>query len=528
MLTQQGGRRNDVAQLVKSLFVGRTGNPEADIAIGGVFLIHVLVETLPMLLIVKFGVVGKAELNGTAENDLSHDVAVGFGNNLPIERTRCVAGRCAVVFYRFLHDFDLFCRKPALQSGVGSQYLTAGKVVDGTGPRHAEVVIGGNNIDHIDIGTCGTHQVQGVTDDTGDVLQIVGTVELGVLRQDVRLDKLHQIKARTVGNHKKVVNMFANVRNSPYFCKKIRLKMNETTNIRQDSLKAWLLAARPKTLTGAAVPVMIGVALAWGDAQNYEVEVFSWTAAVLCFLFAFIMQIDANFINDFFDFANGADDKDTRLGPRRACAQGWVSLDAMKKAIALTTIAACIVGLPLVWYGGLEMILIGALCLVFCFLYTTHLSYLGLGDVLVLVFFGIVPVCISYYVQLHTCTWQVFLASVACGLVIDALLLINNFRDREGDAAVGKMTLVVRIGEQATLGLYLGVGVVACLLGLVFWLNGHVLAFVLPLLYLLLHVYTYLKIKRIYKGKALNLCLGETARNIFVYGLTVAAGLLLS
>ena len=303
--------------------------------------------------------------------------------------------------------------------------------------------------------------------------------------------------------------------------------MNETLNIKTDGLKAWLLAARPKTLTGAAVPVMLGLALAYVDARQYVEGTFSWVAACLCLLFAFIMQIDANFINDFFDFVNGADDKETRLGPQRACAQGWVKLNSMKKAIALTTCMACAVGLPLVFFGGLEMILVGLLCVVFCFLYTTHLSYLGLGDVLVLVFFGIVPVCITYYIQLHTCTWQVFFASVACGLVIDALLLVNNFRDRDNDRAVGKNTLVVRIGEKASLGVYLGVGIVACLIGVVFWMNGHFLAFLLPLLYLVLHLFTYLKIKRIHQGKMLNLCLSETARNIFVYGLTVVIGLLL-
>ena len=303
--------------------------------------------------------------------------------------------------------------------------------------------------------------------------------------------------------------------------------MNETSNIKTNSLKAWVLAARPKTLTGAAVPVMIGLALAWVDARQYVDGTFSWVAAVLCLLFAFIMQIDANFINDFFDFVNGADDKETRLGPQRACAQGWVKLDTMKKAIALTTCLACATGLPLVFYGGLEMLSVGLFCVVFCFLYTTHLSYLGLGDVLVLVFFGIVSVSITYYIQLHTITWQVFIASIACGLVIDALLLVNNFRDRENDKAVGKTTLVVRIGETASLWMYLGVGITACLLGLVFWLNGHVLAFILPLLYLVLHLFTYLKIKRIYQGKQLNICLGETARNIFVYGLMVVIGLLL-
>ena len=297
--------------------------------------------------------------------------------------------------------------------------------------------------------------------------------------------------------------------------------------MKTNSLKAWFLAARPKTLTGAAVPVMIGVSLAWVDAKQYGDDTFQWLAAVLCFLFAFVMQIDANFINDFFDFANGTDDIETRLGPRRACAQGWVTLDAMKRAIAITTCLACIIGLPLVWFGGLEMILIGLICVVFCFLYTTHFSYVGLGDLLVLVFFGIVPVCISYYLHLHTVTWQVFLASIACGMVIDALLIVNNFRDRDQDREAGKNTVIVRLGAESGLQLYLAVGIGAMILGGTFWMNGHPLAFSLPFIYFVLHVFTYLKIKRIEKGKALNLCLGETARNIFIYGICVSLGILL-
>ena len=297
--------------------------------------------------------------------------------------------------------------------------------------------------------------------------------------------------------------------------------------VKKNSLKAWVLAARPKTLTGAAVPVMIGLSLAWKDAAAYIGHPFSWTAAVLCLLFAFIMQIDANFINDFVDYAKGTDDRETRLGPERACTQGWVSIEAMKHAIAITTTLACLVGLPLVLYGGLEMILIGMLCVVFCFLYTTHLSYIGMGDVLVLVFFGIVPVSMTYYVQLHTTSVEVLTASLACGIVIDALLLVNNFRDRDTDKKAGKNTLVVRIGEKATLELYIGVGIVACLMGLVFGINGHWWATVLPLIYLALHVFTFLKMKSIWEGRELNKCLGETARNIFMYGLLVSVGLLI-
>lgn len=297
--------------------------------------------------------------------------------------------------------------------------------------------------------------------------------------------------------------------------------------MKTNSLKAWLLAARPKTLSGAAVPVMIGLALAYNDAQQYDGEVFKWGAALLCLFFSFAMQIDANFINDFYDFAKGTDDVETRLGPRRACAQGWVTLDAMKKAIAITTIIACLIGLPLALYGGMEMILIGILCVLFAFLYTTFFSYLGLGDVLVLIFFGLIPVSCTYYVQLHEVTWQVLIASTACGLVIDALLLVNNFRDRDNDREAGKNTIVVRMGAEAGLHLYLFVGIGAILLGGAFLMNGHYLAFLLPLIYLALHIVTFLKMKRIYQGKALNLILGETARNIFIYGLLVSLGILL-
>ena len=301
----------------------------------------------------------------------------------------------------------------------------------------------------------------------------------------------------------------------------------EERKIKTDSVQAWLLAARPKTLSGAAVPVMIGVALAWVDVPSYIGAEFSWTAALLCLLFSFAMQIDANFINDFFDFANGTDDAETRLGPRRACAQGWVKLDSMKKAIALTTCMACVIGLPLVYYGGFEMIFVGIVCVIFAFLYTTFFSYQGLGDLLVLVFFGIVPVCCTYYVQLHVVTAQVFLASLACGLVIDALLIVNNFRDRDNDRLAGKNTIIVRLGAKAGLQLYVGVGLAAVILGGTFWMNGHILASLLPLLYLVLHLFTYLKMKRIYQGKVLNLILGETARNIFIYGVLVSVGLLL-
>ena len=297
----------------------------------------------------------------------------------------------------------------------------------------------------------------------------------------------------------------------------------EETEVRLNSPRAWVLAARPKTLSGAAVPVMVALSLAWCDLSGTG---FRFLPALLCLLFAFIMQIDANLVNDYFDYKKGTDDE-LRLGPKRACAQGWVTLGAMRRAILITTLAACVVGLPLVVYGGWWMVAIGLLCVAFCFLYTTHLSYLGLGDVLVLLFFGIVPVCATYYIQTGRLTIEAFTASVACGLVVDGLLIINNYRDRANDLEDGKLTLVVKLGAKRSRQLFLLIGIVPTLMGVVFWLNGHLLAFVLPFIFLVFHFYTYLKVVRIHHGRELNTCLAEAARNILIYGVCVAAGLLI-
>jgi 1,4-dihydroxy-2-naphthoate octaprenyltransferase len=300
----------------------------------------------------------------------------------------------------------------------------------------------------------------------------------------------------------------------------------EAEQIRTNGRKAWLLAARPKTLTGAAVPVMMGLTLAWayhvrrGDAETLDV-----VPAVLCVLFAFLMQIDANLVNDYFDWKKGTDDEH-RMGPRRACAQGWVTPKAMCRAITATTLAACLAGFPLVFYGGFGMVWIGVACVVFCFLYTLLMSYIGLGDLLVLVFFGIVPVCATFYLQTQTLTKEVLLSAVACGMVIDTLLVVNNYRDRDNDRRVGKRTLVVLIGERATEILYFALGLMAFHMGLTFFFQGQYFTFFLPTIYLSLHAHTYRKMKAIKRGKALNGILGENARNMFIYGILFSIGVI--
>lgn len=301
--------------------------------------------------------------------------------------------------------------------------------------------------------------------------------------------------------------------------------------VKTNSVKAWLLATRPKTLSAAAVPVMIGTAFAWRNTS----EQFNWIPAILCLLFAWIMQIDSNLVNDYFDFKKGNDDE-TRLGPKRACSEGWITSDAMVWGILITTLLGCMTGIPLILYGGLEMVMVGIACVVFCFLYTTLFSYHGLGDILVLLFFGIIPVCCTYYVcmPLHQQipTGEVIASSIACGLAIDALLIVNNYRDIDNDRSNGKITLAVRLGESKTRRLYESIGYAAAgiMIILVFFdlyqTDKFIPTYAIYLIYIILHRQSYQKMKRINKGAKLNQVLGLTARNILVFGILSVAAIL--
>lgn len=301
--------------------------------------------------------------------------------------------------------------------------------------------------------------------------------------------------------------------------------------VKTNSVKAWLLATRPKTLSAAAVPVMIGTAFAWRNTS----EQFNWIPAILCLLFAWIMQIDSNLVNDYFDFKKGNDDE-TRLGPKRACSEGWITSDAMVWGILITTLLGCMTGIPLILYGGLEMVMVGIACVVFCFLYTTLFSYHGLGDILVLLFFGIIPVCCTYYVcmPLHQQipTGEVIASSIACGLAIDALLIVNNYRDIGNDRSNGKITLAVRLGESKTRRLYKSIGYTAAgiMIILVFFdlyqTDKFIPTYAIYLIYIILHRQSYQEMKRINKGAKLNQVLGLTARNILIFGILSVAAIL--
>ena len=291
------------------------------------------------------------------------------------------------------------------------------------------------------------------------------------------------------------------------------------TEIRLNSFHAWILASRPKTLSGAAIPVIIGSALAYSDQK------FTLLPAIICLLFAFLMQIAANFMNDLSDFSKGSDTEE-RIGPKRACAQGWITPKAMKKGIIITIVVSCLTGCSLLFYGGPELILIGILCVIFALLYTT-LSYHGWGDLLVLIFFGFVPVGGTYYVMSGEYTFDVAIASLICGLLIDTLLVLNNYRDRFTDFKDGKKTIIVRLGENFGKYFYLFLGLFATILCMWFINEKYWFASFLPFIYIIPHFLTWKEMVTINKGKELNIILGKTSRNIIIMGLLFSLGIIL-
>lgn len=210
-------------------------------------------------------------------------------------------------------------------------------------------------------------------------------------------------------------------------------------------VKIWIQAARPQTLAAAFVPVLIGVALAIRN------NLFAPVPSLVALICAFLIQIGTNFANDYFDFIKGAD-TEQRIGFERATARGLVSSQQMLIATFITMGLAFLMGLYLVWYAGWIILVIGVLALIFGILYTGGpypLGYNGLGDLFVFIFFGIVAVMGTYYVNALEWSMASFWASLSVGALSTNILVVNNLRDIEQDRPAGKNTIGVLFGENA-------------------------------------------------------------------------------
>ncbi|MCB0209892.1 MAG: 1,4-dihydroxy-2-naphthoate polyprenyltransferase [Anaerolineae bacterium] len=296
-----------------------------------------------------------------------------------------------------------------------------------------------------------------------------------------------------------------------------------TTNSSPSQLQIWLLASRPKTLPAAAAPVLVGTAVAISE------HAFRLGPALAALLGALLIQIGTNFANDVFDFKKGADTTQ-RLGPMRVTQAGLLSPEQVMLGMWLTFGLATLIGLYLVFVGGWPIVVIGLLSIMSGIAYTGGpfpLGYNGLGDLFVFIFFGLVAVCGTYYVQAGTVSPASVWAAVPVGLLATAILVVNNLRDIDTDRVAGKKTLAVRFGEQATqieyfllLGLSYIIPPLMWLLGLapiwvlLTWLS---IPMIKPLHHLIMHE----------KGRPLNMALAGTARLELVYSVLLSLGFVL-
>ena len=217
--------------------------------------------------------------------------------------------------------------------------------------------------------------------------------------------------------------------------------------------RAWVAGARPRTLPAAVVPVLVGTACAAG-----RTDVIAWRA-LAAGVVALALQVATNYANDYSDGVRGTDSGERRVGPVRLVGSGLKAPGAVKRAALLSFLVAGAAGLALAVAVGPELLVVGAAAIAAGWFYTggpRPYGYLGLGEVFVFVFFGVVATAGSAYVQEESLSWLALGASVPVGLLATALLVVNNLRDIPGDAASGKRTLAVRLGDARTRWLYTG------------------------------------------------------------------------
>ena len=208
--------------------------------------------------------------------------------------------------------------------------------------------------------------------------------------------------------------------------------------------KAWLLALRPKTLSAAAAPVLVGASLVAFHPN------FDRVACALAFLGAFLLQILSNFVNDLYDYLKGTDNAD-RIGPARTVQSGWISPSAMKTGIAVVILLNVLLGSALVWISGWPILVLGISAILSAIAYTAGpfpLGYRGLGEVFVILYFGFAAVCGTCYVCVGSIPDAAWPLAFAIGVLSSAILVVNNLRDEEGDRLSKKRTLVVRFGHR--------------------------------------------------------------------------------
>ncbi len=286
----------------------------------------------------------------------------------------------------------------------------------------------------------------------------------------------------------------------------------------------WWLAIRPKTLPAAASGVVMGSALAWAD------DSFQMMPALAALCVALLLQIGSNVANDVYDFERGADTSE-RQGPLRVTQAGLLTTAQVKRGMWTIFLLASLFGLYLAYVRGWGIVLVGLAAIVSAIAYTGGpfpLGYYGLGDLFVFIFFGLVAVTGTYYVQAASISAAAWGMSVPVGLIITAILVVNNLRDLENDKKTGKYTMAVRLGVQGARIEYL-----LCMAVAYLFLPVLIFLKIIPAFSLLAWVSLPLALKTLrvvftQQGPALNAALAGTGQTIFTYSVLFWVGILLS
>ncbi|MBR6283597.1 MAG: 1,4-dihydroxy-2-naphthoate octaprenyltransferase [Muribaculaceae bacterium] len=293
-------------------------------------------------------------------------------------------------------------------------------------------------------------------------------------------------------------------------------------------VRIWIECMRLRTLPVSLSGVVMAIALA---AWMHELR---WTPALLCVAFALLAQVVSNFANEYYDWRRGAD-KVGRVGPRRGVTEGDIRPEVLRRVTIATLAVDAAVGLCLIPYGGWWMLPVGMVIAVAALAYSTGpypLSYHGLGELAVFIFFGVVPVVFTHYVQALCFKRIVLLAGMAVGLMAVNVLLVNNYRDVDDDREAGKRTSVVIFGRAPAAAAYLINGYLAISLLTPLWMLavlGQGLpcwALMVPMLYLGLHTAAWWQLRH-RDGAALNPLLGATARNMLIFTILLAVALVM-
>jgi 1,4-dihydroxy-2-naphthoate octaprenyltransferase len=282
-------------------------------------------------------------------------------------------------------------------------------------------------------------------------------------------------------------------------------------------LNKWVAGARPRTLPAAIAPVLVATSLAGSDAD--------FARAGLALIVSLGLQIGVNYANDYSDGIKGTDDN--RVGPTRLVASGLASANSVKQAAFISFAVAAAVGLVLATSTSLWLVAVGAAAIFAAWTYTGSkrpYGYLGLGEISVFLFFGLVATMGSYYVQTQEITWQSFIVAIPMGCLACAILAINNLRDRAQDELVGKRTLAVRLGDSGARKLFIGLLLIA-----------HLVAITVPsentLLTLILLPQTFIIAKKVHAGAtgaALIPLLGKTGQLQLWFAVVLSLALVLN